>query len=360
MAANKLERLECLRGFAAVYVVAGHICNIYFHNQGIFCAPFRFAAEAVILFFLLSGFVIRYSTKDDSSFSEFMFKRFRRIYPLFFLSLWLSWGLISFSEGAAQPIEPGHLLGNVFMIQDFGFRRPGVWVSCFYNDALWSLSYEWWFYLIFFPLMKWRASAGAKNAVVWGLALASIAVHYVWPNQIAWFGMYFAVWWAGAQMAVEYRATRAVTLRAQWPHAVFLLGLSLAWIPPLLQVPRADRAFGLYPLIDIRRFASAGSFIIGGCLWRMISWRGFAYTFGPFKYLAPVSYGVYIFHFPVLVAITATPIAANKLLFVACALVSVVGVAYLGEILLQGLINRWTEPILDRIKARRAPAAGRG
>ena len=90
---GRIEALECLRGFAAVYVVAGHVCNVYFHNPK-WALPFRFAAEAVVLFFLLSGFVVRLSTPENTTFSDFFVRRIKRIYPLFLLSLAFSYMLV--------------------------------------------------------------------------------------------------------------------------------------------------------------------------------------------------------------------------------------------------------------------------
>ena len=51
----KLQRLEAVRGVAALYVVIAH---------SITPTPFilSFGQEAVIVFFLLSGFVIEYSS----------------------------------------------------------------------------------------------------------------------------------------------------------------------------------------------------------------------------------------------------------------------------------------------------------
>jgi peptidoglycan/LPS O-acetylase OafA/YrhL len=80
---NKLDKLEAVRGFAALYVVLHHMFDsgIYFFGIN-FSFLFRFGQEAVILFFILSGFVISYSFEKsiNKSFSLFFTKRFMRIY----------------------------------------------------------------------------------------------------------------------------------------------------------------------------------------------------------------------------------------------------------------------------------------
>lgn len=358
---GRLDRLESLRGFAAIYVVIGHLCNIHFQNgkaigvSSIYFLPFRFAAEAVILFFLLSGFVIRYSTRDETSYSEYFFKRFRRIYPLFAFSLVFSYLLASFAEGTWAPVDPVELFGNIIMMQDFAFMRPGVWFNQFYNDALWSLSYEWWFYMIFFPLMKWKASPRTKNIAVYAFSISCVILNLIIPNQICWFGAYFVVWWTGAEMAREYRETRAVTIHRQWPGALVMGTIAALWLYPLTMIPRKDWALGLYPLIDIRRFAGAACMVIIGIQWRRMGWVLFDYTFGPFKHLAPISYGIYALHFPILLALHSTKLATHHVAFVCTALVLLLVVSYLGEVVGQGWLNKLTEPWLDRIKARNKP-----
>jgi peptidoglycan/LPS O-acetylase OafA/YrhL len=78
-----LDKLDAIRGFAAVYVVFYH-----FFGQAkllpniVEKVIFSFGQEAVILFFLLSGFVIYVSVERSSkiTFSSYFIKRFIRIY----------------------------------------------------------------------------------------------------------------------------------------------------------------------------------------------------------------------------------------------------------------------------------------
>ncbi|MDX2148834.1 MAG: acyltransferase [Planctomycetota bacterium] len=355
---GKLDALESLRGFAAMYVVAGHICNLYFGNPP-WTLPFRFAAEAVILFFLLSGFVIRYSTRDDTGSGEYLFKRFRRIYPLFFLSLPISYFLSSYADGEFHKVDVAQLVGNVLMLQDFGYARPGVWVDQFYNDAFWSLSYEWWFYLFFLAVIRFNSRDKPRTVLVGGVALAALGAQLVAPNEISFFLTHFAIWWAGADLAREFRQSGTVTLRRHVPFAVFLALLAGVWAVPLLDMPRSQWAFGLYPIMEMRRFAFAGLALIAGLIYYRYAWnrggqRLFAWTFGPFKYVAPISYGIYVFHFPILDALKATRVASSALLYIAVSLAAIFALAYFMEIIVQGWINAGTEPMLRRLKAQAA------
>ena len=53
----------------------------------------------------------------------------------------------------------------MLMLQDRSYAKPGVWVSLVGGNApLWSLSYEWWFYMAYFPM---RSVAAAQGRFTW-------------------------------------------------------------------------------------------------------------------------------------------------------------------------------------------------
>jgi peptidoglycan/LPS O-acetylase OafA/YrhL len=55
-----IHRLDYLRGFVALYVVLYHLRDNELFKGLSFGFLFQFGQEAVIIFFLLSGFVIKY------------------------------------------------------------------------------------------------------------------------------------------------------------------------------------------------------------------------------------------------------------------------------------------------------------
>jgi len=92
---RRLWQLEAVRGIAALYVLLYHTSNNYLGlNHAIWALPFRFGLEAVLVFFVLSGFVISYSHPGSvdkaDSFRNYFIKRLRRIYPIFIFSSILS------------------------------------------------------------------------------------------------------------------------------------------------------------------------------------------------------------------------------------------------------------------------------
>ena len=76
-----IKKLNSIRAFAALYVMIAHLMLEIFKGSS-FIFLFKFGQEAVMLFFLLSGFVISisYFKNPNINFGSYFIKRFRRIY----------------------------------------------------------------------------------------------------------------------------------------------------------------------------------------------------------------------------------------------------------------------------------------
>src|ERR1700722_6314209 len=138
--------LEWLRGFAALYVFLSHYSNLGIHDlAGSWLSFLSFGTEAVIVFFLLSGAVIRLSTDRKSpSWREFLRRRGGRILPLYWFAIVFT--LVSQQEisGSTDPWQT--VASNLLMLQtteDF-IAQPLT-----LNEPLWSLSFETFFYCVF-------------------------------------------------------------------------------------------------------------------------------------------------------------------------------------------------------------------
>ncbi|MEL1239931.1 acyltransferase family protein [Flavobacterium flavipallidum] len=300
---TKIDKLEAIRGFCALYVVLFHLLpqKIFFLgiNIGIL---FRFGSEAVIMFFILSGFVIKYSWEKatDKSFQNFFFKRLVRIYvPLLFIFL-LAYGIKCYNEGSIADPEWGTLLGNLLMLQDVISLKPNVISSVYMgNGVLWSLSYEWWFYMLFMALIK-NVSTSKINTWVNILTILAAITYLFYPFFLNRILMYFALWWIGVQFADIYLKGAKFSLKSMQSYAfvlmaiIILLGLNLYFnfnYTKTYQYPLVA-----YPIVELRNFVFAFIVMFGALIWNHFNWFGFNRFFGVFKYLAPISYVIYISH----------------------------------------------------------------
>lgn len=153
-AANKhLKNLEALRGLCALSVLGAHTFGLSefakaFGSQlGPIGALFP-AHLGVLYFFLLSGFVIGSAHKEDRPFDPWLYMRKRavRIYPMYILALAL--GSLATATLGLLPLAKSLLLIST--------TYPG-------NMVLWSVCFEFWFYMtlpiIFLMPIKPRLAA---------------------------------------------------------------------------------------------------------------------------------------------------------------------------------------------------------
>ena len=134
--------------------------------------PAELAHSAVIVFFVLSGFVISWAAKRDGAAREYVLNRASRIYSVALPALALTWvtdnflilhypGIIGALYQYAAPWK--YLPMFLSFSNDFWFLSE----DAFSNIPYWSLSYEVWYYVVFgafvFGRGFWR----------WGIAIVS-------------------------------------------------------------------------------------------------------------------------------------------------------------------------------------------
>ena len=344
---NKLEKLEALRGFAALYVVLFHTIpqEIYLFglNIGIL---FRFGPEAVFVFFILSGFVIKYSfsRSRDKSFKYYFTRRFIRLYIPLILIFLLGYSINSYSQGMFINPEWTTLLGNLFMLQDVISLKPNV-ISATYmgNGVLWSLSYEWWFYMLFFFLVK-NIESQKLNQWVNILTITAAATYVIYPFTINRFVMYFAIWWIGARFAETYMNNEKFTIRSVMPYASVLLiitvilGVNLYLNFSYTKV--YDYPLVAFPFIEFRHFIFSIMVMFGSILWKNLKWFGFNLVFGVFKYIAPCSYVIYISHQYLVVDATYLNFISNKVLEYSLYIIFMIIFSYILEVVIYNRIRK--------------------
>lgn len=113
----------------------------------------------VDFFFVLSGFVIASAYQDrlgtGTATAKFVLRRFGRVWPLHFAILTvfvalefvkLGWGFANGDTGSAfvGPRAPLTVLWDLFLVQSLGFTGDTWW-----NIPAWSISTEFWTYLVF-------------------------------------------------------------------------------------------------------------------------------------------------------------------------------------------------------------------
>jgi peptidoglycan/LPS O-acetylase OafA/YrhL len=135
-----------IRALAALIVFSGHLTKIdeFKVYMGNYIMLLNWGTEAVIVFFLLSGTVIRLSMDAKPKTRQLFLKhRIARILPIYIVSIVLT---IVISFLADKPPNLSTILGNLLFLQTLqGYISPTIIT----NQALWSLSFEVFFYLLY-------------------------------------------------------------------------------------------------------------------------------------------------------------------------------------------------------------------
>lgn len=156
---NKLNSIQFLRGFAAVFVVAFHFrvaLNDVYAQTNLGDLLFSNGAFGVDLFFVISGFIIHYSTMRDDSCSSFAIKRFFRIYPVYIFAFLFYLFFVQFDFLKLTFSEVwfnySDVIKSVFFITS-DMSKPGPFYGYGLLYPAWTLTYELYFYFIFMICM---------------------------------------------------------------------------------------------------------------------------------------------------------------------------------------------------------------
>ncbi len=330
--------LDVARAMAAFYVVVHHVANSrgWSHGPGLI---FRFGQEAVLVFFLLSGFVIFANERQRAlTPSGYYWRRIRRIYPALIAAMLVSTAVAIDNGDLSARFDWAELFATLASLQDISLLKPGVIADPFLgNDPLWSLSYEVVFYLIFpFVLKAWTRNPHRIDMMVGAACCASYVTFVFWPNHLSLVATYFLVWWCGAMAADAYQRGGS-DFRAFLP--------SLCWLALLCVIAGIAvkmvgfKSVGYYPFLPFRHFAVALIFLLAlsNALGAAIAKRC-APVAEIAAALASISYGLYVLHYPLLVDWKRAHSPVGFLL----ALILLLGLAYLIDRRLNSHLGRRT------------------
>lgn len=270
--------LDGLRGLCAALVFYAHAFAPTTALDPRWAPPaqfwwFNLGYAAVMMFFVLSGYVIGLTTTGPATgpaIRRYLGRRALRLLPVNTVAVLLAWAL--------QPANDGRtVLANLLFLQN-SIPYPGSLVFDLLpnNTNLWSLNYEVVYYLAFIPLWLWVARLGW----VWlGLIALACAAPVGIPgttalSHYACGGLYWFAGYAIARLAPPIALGTAA--RGTWPAA--LLGAYALWtLAPLRNVIVDLEWYGLMGLTpaSLHRID-----FLPACVWCLLAVSGRALGLG--------------------------------------------------------------------------------
>lgn len=312
------QTLNVMRAAAALLVLLNHWRGLFFVDYPELNLPglpakllyfiSGFGHQSVIIFFVLSGFLvggssIRLLTTGRWSWAQYLFARGTRLYavllPALLLGLiWDSSGLHLFGDSGvygghgpqnvvqlpvASSITPAAFLVNASFLQKIAGPTFGS------NGALWSLTYEFWYYIAFPCVLLGLIGATRIWERVAYVVLSSLVFWVMGPV----ISVYFLIWVMGAALVVLPACSR----RASWTlfyAAMLALAAALTWIRYARANEQAsDMVLGVICAVLI--YGALGAF----------QGKGSRHVDQVAGHLANCSYTIYLVHTPALVFVSA-------------------------------------------------------
>ncbi len=303
----RLNALTGLRCFAAINIVFFHFSN---PNWFGWLAPVVNAGYASVSFFiLLSGFVLAYNYAGRARSGEldrlrFWEARFTRLYPIYLLSLLLSWHMVRTEYGAhTHAMFWTGMVLSPLLLQGW---IPSI--ATFLNTPAWTMSAEAFYYVLFPWLASWKRPERVqphlwKMAAVWFLGMVPGALYIVFnPDGIAHPDRWS---WGPWLQVLKY---------TPMPHlASFVFGVMLANLDEMIgRTSRLRLILGIFGFAATFGILELGARVpyaithdgllmpLFGCIILGLAGNNrLAYTLGwrPLVFVGEASYCLYLLHF---------------------------------------------------------------
>ncbi len=361
--ADRLAFADLLRGLAAPAVMLGHFTILYLTDPRIVALItqaelypktepsafvdflnnyFNFASIGVAVFFLISGFVIPLSL-EGTDVRAYFFKRFLRIFPTYWISLAIGLAAIVVSAwfwSKSIPHDATGYLSNLFLAAN-AFSRPDI------LSVGWTLQIEVKFYLLA-PLVY----LALKRGTLWPILLCAAAItgvffnatvlcdnvhvacwdHYRFAARMLWFDAMFVIFMLiGSMFYALYR-----NLLPKWQA---IGGMVLLWACYNAAVAVSPLPF----LATDRRLPYFWGLVIFTAAFLL---RDKITLARPFRFLANISYPLYLIH-PLVGYVTMRLLIAAGLPYIAAFAIAVALV-----LLIAGVMHTYVEAPLIALGKR--------
>lgn len=229
--------IHYIRGIAALLVVLFHFradLNKVYSQQDLGDLLFGSGMAGVDLFFIISGFIIVVSTSriESNSGIKFILRRVFRIYPLLIFSVFMFWVLMT-------DMKSFTLLFKSMLPMQLNYNEPSPYYGYNMLNPAWTLTYEIYFYAIFFVGMsishKYRSIISSSLILV---IMASVQKFY-------------GPWFIDANLSVNASPDNGflplIKLASSPMLIEFVIGIALAEL--YMKIPATRLRVNVWPVV---------------------------------------------------------------------------------------------------------------
>jgi peptidoglycan/LPS O-acetylase OafA/YrhL len=283
--------LDGLRGIAILLVLWAHLYGISRINDRLLTVlqPGHFGVD---IFFVLSGFLITrilLSEKEKGSpVRYFLFRRFLRIFPIYYLLLLI-----------LLPLRPAEeLVWSATYLSNFYFPLQDGHSPL---DHTWSLAVEEHFYLLWPVIVFWLSRRQALAAIALFFVLSVASALAFMPDEYLrrlilkastcrFASLALGALFAYQEVAIRKRPGLAVRVALVGFLVTIAVGVTAAYFRP--------QHWGFF-LTLFGGLPASASIVLAGIVVRPRSLAGRLLNGRPLRYVGRISYGLYLYHYPV-------------------------------------------------------------
>lgn len=315
---ERIILFDFIRGVSAVLVLISHLRNAIFvdyndiDNNNYFVKVFYFFTglghESVMFFFVLSGFFVGGSVlknKENFNFSSYLLARISRIWSVLLPSLFITFiidkvinlfhpdvingnylNVLNSGPDSHYSLSLLNFISNTFFCQTIFSPVYGT------NGPLWSLSNEFWYYILF-PLIfllatrkKLKLSYRILYLCVTFLIL--ILIHTKIEGLIIWIFGVFVYWMYSKDYEIKNKIVSSFLL----VFSLFLIVFSIVISKSNLMFFSADLLIGFSFGIFLLAVKYSNLMVIKNSYFTKMS-----------LFLSEISFSMYLLHFPIVIFI---------------------------------------------------------
>jgi peptidoglycan/LPS O-acetylase OafA/YrhL len=294
---GQIVELGAIRGIASIMVMLAHSLILYRNPDWFQAFTYLFNGRgAVVLFFVLSGFVLTHSLAgrgiEQPNVIKFYIKRLFRLYPAIWAASLISMVYLIFIHWNVASPDASDFFHLRFRTERYNWifiTASFAGMTAYVLPQIWSIFVE----LVASVLMPFIAFAAYKRATLfWTLTLVALAASFIIDDKIYYLlGLYLVDFFIGASLAVLPAGILAVLRSPRLPAgpiAVLAAGglvvsqyLPVTYYSPLAALYESTLAALLIALLVYSRLDCP------------------ALRSPVAKYLGDISYSVYLLHFVV-------------------------------------------------------------
>lgn len=326
---SRLEHIDMARGLAALFVCIGHLRAFFFIDYGAVSDPgwlakgFYFATglghEAVIVFFVLSGFLVGGKAAEQIfegrwSSVGYAARRLTRLWvvtaPALLLTLF--WDSLGIALGGGKgyegnyydilasgpyPGRPADLSAWTF-VGNMLFQQADWFVPFGSNQPLWSLSFEFWYYVLG-PALFVLVARGDSMRRIAAVAMLSVGALCVRGDVLALGSLWIAG--AAAYLACLHRGGRRLIGHSFYAVPAIAVAIGITALERIIPFAHSEYVIGAAWAIALPALAYLRSF---GRTYRTLA-----------RALSEMSFTLYVVHFPLLAFLSYTWILPTRFQF---------------------------------------------